>query len=141
MPATFEELLREYSRRAEAYLDTVRTCLPEQRSHTFLYVQLLGYVCSKFMLELGECDSESLSELSAASISKVARIPRGGLAEQDISMNCAGISSVETKKILLLIALQRSLGIQIDPDLVPMIRTVDDLADIVKRALEGQGKI
>lgn len=57
MPATFEELLREYSRRAEAYLDTVRTCLPEQRSHTFLYVQLLGYVCSKFMLELGECDS------------------------------------------------------------------------------------
>lgn len=141
MPATFEELLREYSRRAEAYLDTVRTCLPEQRSHTFLYVQLLGYVCSKFMLELGECDSESLSELSAASISKVARIPRGGLAEQDISMNCAGISSVETKKILLLIALQRSLGIQIDPDLVPMIRTVDDLADIVKRALEEQGKI
>ena len=141
MPATFEELLREYSRRAEAYLDTVRTCLPEQRSHTFLYVQLLGYVCSKFMLELGECDSESLSELSAASISKVARIPRGGLAERDISMNCAGISSVETKKILLLIALQRSLGIQIDPDLVPMIRTVDDLADIVKRALEEQGKI
>lgn len=56
-------------------------------------------------------------------------------------MNCAGISSVETKKILLLIALQRSLGIQIDPNLVPMIRTVDDLADIVKRALEGQGKI
>lgn len=141
MPATFEELLREYSRRAEAYLDTVRTCLPEQRSHTFLYVQLLGYVCSKFMLELGECDSESLSELSAASISKVARIPRGGLAEQDISMNCAGISSVETKKILLLIALQRSLGIQIDPNLVPMIRTVDDLADIVKQALEEQGKI
>lgn len=141
MPATFEELLREYSRRAEAYLDTVRTCLPEQRSHTFLYVQLLGYVCSKFMLELGECDSESLSELSAASISKVARIPRGGLAERDISMNCAGISSVETKKILLLIALQRSLGIQIDPDLVPIIRTVDDLADIVKRALEEQGKI
>lgn len=141
MPATFEELLREYSRRAEAYLDTVRTCLPEQRSHTFLYVQLLGYVCSKFMLELGECDSESLLELSAASISKVARIPRSGLAERDISMNCAGISSVETKKILLLIALQRSLGIQIDPDLVPVIRTVDDLADIVKRALEGQGKI
>lgn len=141
MSAVFEEVLREYSRRAEAYLDTIRTCLPEQRSHTFLYVQLLGYVCSKFMLDPGECDSETISELSAASISKVSRIPRGELAQRDLSMNCAGISSVETKKILLLIALQRSLGIRIDPDLAPVIQTVDDLADVVKRAMQEWNEI
>ena len=56
-------------------------------------------------------------------------------------MNCAGISSVETKKILLLIALQRSLGIRIDPDLAPVIQTVDDLADVVKRAMQEWNEI
>lgn len=136
MPATFEELLQEYSRRADVYLDTIRNCLPEQRSHTFLYIQLQGYVCSKFMLDPGEYDSEFISELSAASISKVSKIPKGELAQKDLSMNCAGISSVETKKILLLIALQRALGIKIDPDLAPTIRTLDDLADVVKMELE-----
>lgn len=136
MPATFEELLQEYSRRADVYLDTIRNCLPEQHSHTFLYIQLQGYVCSKFMLDPAECDSESISELSAASISKVSKIPKGELAQKDLSMNCAGISSVETKKILLLIALQRALGIKIDPDLAPGIRTLDDLADVVKTELE-----
>lgn len=138
MPATFEELLQEYSRRAETYLEAIRSCPPEQRSHVFLRSQLQGYVCSKFMLEPGECDSEVLAELSAASIAKVVKLPKGQLAKQDLSMNCAGVSSVETKKILLLIALQRALGIQIDPDLAPEIRTMDDLAALVKNAPEQQ---
>ena len=53
-------------------------------------------------------------------------------------MNCAGISSVETKKILLIIALARALGIKLPPSLATEAETVDDLAAAVETALAAQ---
>lgn len=138
MAADFKELLQEYSQRADSYLRAVLQAEPQQRSRTFLYVQLRGYVCSKFMLEPDECASDSLTALSEASVAKVARIPQGEVAERDLSMNCAGISSVETKKILLIIALSRALGIKLPPSLATEAETVDDLAAAVETALAAQ---
>lgn len=133
---TFEDQLRAYSQRAQLCLSAIRDRPRSRRSHTFLYVQLRGYVCGKLMLEPEECDSDSLAELSAASITKVTGFPKGELEAKDLSMNCAGISSVETKKILLLIALQRGLEIKIDPEMTPLLQTVEDLTDLVETALE-----
>ena len=138
MAADFKELLQEYSQRADSYLRAVLQAEPQQRSRTFLYVQLRGYVCSKCMLEPDECASDSLTALSEASVAKVARIPQGEVAERDLSMNCAGISSVETKKILLIIALARALGIKLPPSLATEAETVDDLAAAVETALAAQ---
>lgn len=138
MPATFEELLQEYDLRAKAHLDAIRACAPEPQNDGFLHDRLLDYVRCKFMLEPEECSSEILAELSAASIAKVTGIPKGDLANQDLSMNCAGVSSVETKKILLLIALQRAFAIRIDPDLAPEIQTIDDLTAMIREAFAKQ---
>lgn len=138
MAADFKELLQDYSRRADSYLRAVLSAEPQQRSRTFLYVQLRGYVCSKFMLEPDECSDDSLTALSEASVAKIARIPQGEVAERDLSMNCAGISSMETKKILLIIALGRALGVKLPPTLATEAETVDDLAAAVETALAQQ---
>lgn len=138
MDSDFKELLREYHQRADGYLRAILAAEPRQCSRTFLYVQLRGYVCSRLMLDPDECPGESLTELSEASVAKVARIPQGEVSERDLSMNCAGISSVETKKILLLLALQRALGIRFPAELATEVRTLDDLAAAVERALAAR---
>ena len=71
-------------------------------------------------------------------MAKIARIPQGEVAERDLSMNCAGISSMETKKILLIIALGRALGVKLPPTLATEAETVDDLAAAVETALAQQ---
>ncbi|MCD8331399.1 MAG: hypothetical protein LUB63_02560 [Oscillospiraceae bacterium] len=135
MSEDFEALLQEYGQRADAYIAAILQCPTEQRKPAFVHTQLLGYVCSKFMLDPEDCHTDSLSELSAMSIARVSKIPKGELAEKDISMNCAGISSVETKKILLLITLQRALHLKLNPDLVPAILTIEDLTAVICDAL------
>ena len=100
-------------------------------SRKFLYDNIKGYVCSKFMLDQNECESCDIAKLSELSVAKAAKIPQGAVSEQDLSMNCAGISSVETKKILLLIALQRALDIQLPIDAATDIHSLEELTDAV----------
>ena len=100
-------------------------------SRKFLYDNIKGYVCSKFMLDQNECESCDIAKLSELSVAKAAKIPQGAVSEQDLSMNCAGISSVETKKILLLIALQRALDIQLPSDAATDIHSLEELTDAV----------
>ena len=92
------------------------------------------YVRCKLMLDPEEAVSDALADLSEISIAKVAGIPKGDVANQDLSMNCAGISSVETKKILLLIALQRALGLSVPPESAPAVKTIEDLSRLLWNA-------
>ena len=56
----------------------------------------------------------------------------------DLSMNCAGASSVETKYALLLITLRKSLDLSIDPVMAATLDTVPLLAREVKRQLDAR---
>ena len=129
----FKELQQEYSARADECLKPVKERSFKDREE--LYACLKGYVCCKYMLEPGETEADDFEELGQESISRVAKIPKGDVANKDISMSCAGISSVQTKKILLLIALKRTLDINIPPEASVKINSITDLTGEVEKLI------
>jgi hypothetical protein len=94
------------------------------------YICIRSFLLSKFLLDgASAAGIDSIGELSALSIQQALQISGGDLASADISLNCSSTSSVVTKKVLLLMAIQRELGIRFDPAETAEIETVTQLAE------------
>lgn len=113
-----KEGLLLYRRQAEASMEKIRqsnySCWEE------LHADLYPYVLSKYIL-IGEVnDIYELDELAKLSVAKTIRMSKELAMELDGAHSCEGTTSAMNKKVLLLMAIQRELGIQF-----PKGRTVE----------------
>lgn len=95
---------------------------------------LCAYIGFKYLLPGQVSPGDSLEEVGRRSLEVVRR---GGntVAGMDVLPHCGSASSATHKKILLLLALQRELGVKIQPRQGADCETVDQLAALLARLL------
>lgn len=102
--------------------------------------RLLLYVLAKFGLAADEAPSRNLEALAEASLAKALAANRTHVAEEGRSPTCDGVRSVNMKQALLIMALQRELGVALDGMRAGLAETTDELADLVFATL-GDGEV
>ncbi len=99
--------------------------------YEILYVHLKRYILFRFLLDDESCGTDDLIELANRSIARSLNINEKDVADLDLSHSCTGSSSAVTRKILLLMALEKALDIEIQPEESALITSVADLAELV----------
>lgn len=95
-----------------------------------LHEDLYGFILSKYILLGDVTDVYNLTELAELSVAKTIRMPKEESRQLDSAHSCEGTTSAMNKKVLLLMALQKGLGIKFLPD------TTADLTDTRQIAQE-----
>ena len=95
-----------------------------------LHEDLYGFILSKYILLGDVTDVYNLTELAELSVAKTIRMPKEESRQLDGAHSCEGTTSAMNKKVLLLMALQKGLGIKFLPD------TTADLTDTRQIAQE-----
>ena len=96
-----------------------------------MYGHIRSYVLMKFLLGENE-ESTELDELAVKSIRRAMELSGGDLSKSDVSQGCAGATSAVTKKVLLLLAIQKELNIKFDPSESADIETLRQLSEKIK---------
>jgi len=89
------------------------------------------YVKIRFSLEDEDLDLNYFNALGQMSIARTTGMDPADVLVADLSVRCDGASSSMTKKILLLIAMNRELHLGISPEESVEITTLDALIDRV----------
>ena len=95
-----------------------------------LHEDLYGFILSKYILLGDVTDVYNLTELAELSVAKTIRMTKEESRQLDGAHSCEGTTSAMNKKVLLLMALQKGLGIKFLPD------TTADLTDTRQIAQE-----
>lgn len=106
-------------------------------NHQLMRALILRYISIRYFLDEDELHTDNLYGLAEAAVAKTLAIKREKLADVDIPGTCTGTSSAASKKILLLLALCRDLGIPPEPEQAVRMQTVDQLACYVELTLQG----
>ncbi len=100
-----------YRETAEQYLQKMKTT--EYRSVEALHEDLYAFVLCKYLLYGDDLkDVFSLDELAERSVAKTIQMTGQDAFKADSKVSCEGTTSAMNKKVLLLMALQRELGIR-----------------------------
>lgn len=134
MGESLKETIARSNERAQACLERI-ACVGCDRAA--VHALLKEYIGCKYLLDESEMECEDLAALSKASVDKLLANHRNE-ALQDVSSVCAGASSASTKKVLLMMALQKGLGIRFDAKTSGAVRTVGDLAREVCARIEDR---
>lgn len=86
-----------------------------------------NYVRDKFLLSLEDGEAEALMDLADLSLRKILRLKKEGKLLGDISRGCSGASSLITKKVLLMKAVQEDFKIILTPAQSAAIQTLEQL--------------
>lgn len=128
MDSSVKNRILEYRKAAKEQMEIIKSgedmCPEELYEHLFIYVK------RKYLLDDEDCAGDAFSELIETSIAKSQRIAKNLVTDTDTPAGCDGTSSAVTKKVLLLMAVQKELGIKFPPEKSPAIKTIRDLADI-----------
>lgn len=97
---------------------------------SFFSEKLRGFVLHKFMLKEEDLASDDFNSITELSLSKSMKISPELVKEFDLAKSCDGVSSAMAKKVLLFMAIQRELGIQLPAMASARITTIHDLAEL-----------
>ena len=86
-----------------------------------------SYVRDKFLLSPEDGAAEALMALADLSLRKILRLKKEGKLLGDISRGCSGASSLITKKVLLMKAVQEDFKIILTPAQSAAIQTLEQL--------------
>ena len=86
-----------------------------------------NYVRNKFLLSPEDGEAEALMDLADLSLRKILRLKKEGKLLGDISRGCSGASSLITKKVLLMKAVQEDFKITLTPAQSAAIQTLEQL--------------
>ena len=133
-----KEKLEDVKARSEHEL----TCLREEEpAYETIHEHLKNFICLRFLIDDGYFD-DSIAKLAAHSIdlaiAQAEEAEGQGESLQDLSMNCAGASSSETKRALLYITLRKALDLDMPPSMVATHDTVSALAEEITRQLTAK---
>lgn len=100
----------------------------EVRREETVYPILLRYIQDRFLLSPEQCTSDHILDLCDISLRHILELKKQGLYNGDISRSCSGASSVVSKKVLLMKAIQEDFDVTMTPAEFAGITTVHDLA-------------
>lgn len=100
-----------------------------------LYSALREYLRVKYLLLPEDMTSDSFEVLGQRSLERVSRLSEAR-SGTDISPHCGNVSSAIHKKILLLIAIRRDFGVEIEPHAGAACETVRQLSELMAQALQ-----
>lgn len=124
---SFKELVRVSNEKARRCLDVVRD---NPNDHTVVHRSLTEFVRCKYLLDESEMTTDDLAELSQISLNKMLNQYHKETLK-DISSVCTGSSSASTKKVLLVMAIQKGLGIKFEPEVFGKMASLDLLTEAV----------
>lgn len=121
--------LSECTGGAEHFLDEAKElCRAGKLDHNSFYPLLKSYILLRLGVPESECGSDSLEALSKKSIELMLATKSNSSVLNDVSPGCRSVSTSVARKVLLLIAIQKSLNVAIPALEVPHIETVEQLA-------------
>ena len=88
----------------------------EHRDFDAVYPLVMGYIRDRFLLTKEMCRSDRLLELADVSLRYMLELKRMGIDPGEISRSCSGASSVITKKVLLIKAVQEVFDVTTTPE-------------------------
>lgn len=86
-----------------------------------------GYVRARMLLAPEDELVDSLNALGQMNLARALGVSVPDLSRIDMEAKCGGTSAVMTKKILLIVALNRDLGVKIAPEVAADITKLSDL--------------
>lgn len=102
-----------------------------QRDYDHVYPLVQGYILDRFLLTEEMCASEKLLDLADVSLRYMLALKRMGIDPGQISRSCSGASSVISKKVLLMKAVQEIFHVSMTPAEFAEISTVSELAAFI----------
>ena len=102
-----------------------------QRDYDHVYPLVQGYILDRFLLTKEMCTSEKLLDLADVSLRYMLALKRMGIDPGQISRSCSGASSVISKKVLLMKAVQEVFHVSMTPAEFAEISTVSELAAFI----------
>ncbi len=134
MASSLRDQINRYEKLSEAEIEEMSKLSNDIDE---LYKHLKQYIRYRYVLADEDYWSDNIDELSKYSIKKLIDLQKDEPL-QDISMTCTGASSASTRKVLLLMSIQKKLGFKFDYDEVPYIETVPQLAQAIANYLNDQ---
>lgn len=132
---SMQDRIRSAQARSEQAIERLRNDVPTTEN---TYELLKAFIVDRFLIDDGFWN-DSLAKLADHSIElaalKTEEEEEGGESLRDLSMNCAGASSSETKRALLLITLRKQLDLNLPPSMAATHDTVPLLAAEITRQL------
>ncbi len=125
------EVLRQYIKAAAWEARCIRENSPPDFG--YLRAHLRGYICSKYMMPENECRSDSIAELTEASLARMMKVTPELAAQLDTARSCAGATSATVKKALLFQAMERELDVVLPAAETVGAKDVSALAQLVLR--------
>ena len=105
------DVLRKYTEAAAWEARCIRENDPPDLG--YVRAHLRGYIFSKYMMPEGECRSESIAELTEASLARMMKVTPELAAQLDTARSCAGATSAMVKKALLFQAMERDFQLEL----------------------------
>lgn len=127
-----EEILTRLKAAAQnltRYADAYRAL--EHREFDAVYPLVMGYIRDRFGLTREMCGSDKLLDLADVSLRHMLTLKRMGIDPGEISRSCSGASSVITKKVLLMKAVQEIFDVTMTPEEFANITTVTELTHFI----------
>ncbi|MEQ3361846.1 hypothetical protein [Raoultibacter massiliensis] len=109
----------------------------EPVSYENTYNHLKSFIRYRFLIDDDEFWDDRIPKLAEYSIDRLLANIDENDSLGDLSMNCTGSSSAETKYALLLITIRKRLGLTFAPVMAAELDTVPLLAEEVARQLAG----
>lgn len=116
----------KYKEKANHDLKMLKECGFHDKEQVHLLLR--NYIGHKFLLELNECKTDNILELAKIALSKQLAIPYYTIGKRDIA-DCSGATVSMTKKVLLLMKIEKELEIHFTPDETFKNKTIKDLSE------------
>lgn len=129
----------DLKRRSAAARDHVDAILASPDDAAAVERHIRSYILLRFALE-DDTPEDSLSALAHMSLKRLDELRKNGVDINDVSPGCNGVSTESAKKALLLVSLQKALGIRLDAMQAAYIETIPQLAGAVSAALSEKLK-
>ena len=101
---------------------------------------LREYVRLRYLLEESDMqENDHFNYLGEVSLARGLGLSVDAVRKSELDSKCEGTSSTMAKKILLIIALGKTLGIETDPERNADITTIAELADYIYEILNRKG--
>lgn len=134
MAQTLKEQLLASARAAAKAAAGMRNAQSSEELHQ----HLRDYVYAKYLLDTS--DEDDIDELTALSIARALKLDKDLMKEVDNAAECTGSTSAMRKKVLLIMSLQKSVGVELTPSATAQASTLKALAELIFTELKGNEK-
>lgn len=119
----YDEELKKYRTRAEEILKQLK-----EKKFTYEEFETLlrAYTMARFLLPENTAGDE-IDRLAVASIARIYQIPVEKLIQTDKPSGCTYATSVSDKKVLLILSVQKAVGVKLDGSETVKIKTLTQL--------------